>query len=281
MKNQSSLDQFVLLLKAFYGLFFALSILGLLGSIILACFSVVKVRLIMYFACSFLFFFGFISFVLLIILAALAPTLSHTCAYLDSKISTGAGTADLFTRLGFSTMGNFFSNCMSDGTGWMMNDLNPTFNTTFSDLILITKNIQLFNLVIPNYSTANLTAPFTSGLSTVNKVLNARLIDVNDTIALNHITAVRLVSYPIDIACTTLNVQGDSWMPSYDLYSCPGGKASNTPCGDLSSTGTCPLGCYEILKQFQSAAGDNTFETTLASRYGSNTCNYFNYVVNL
>jgi hypothetical protein len=167
------LDQIALLLKAFYGIFFGLAILGFLGSIILACFSVVKVRLIMYFACSFLFFFGFISFALLVILAAIAPNLSQTCSYMDTKLSTGAGTADLFTRLGFSSMGSFFSNCMSDGTGWMMNDLNPTFNTTFSDLIMITKNVQLFNLVIPNYSTANLTAPFTSGLSTVSKVSNA------------------------------------------------------------------------------------------------------------
>jgi hypothetical protein len=41
------------------------------------------------------------------------------------------------------------------------------------------------------------------------------------------------------------------------------------------------LGCYEILKQFQSAAGDNAFATTLATRYGSNTCNYYKYLVNL
>lgn len=204
----------------------------------------VKVRLIMYFACSFLFFFGFISFVLMIAIAAIAPNLSQTCSYMDTKLSTGAGTADLFTRLGFSSMGSFFSNCMSDGTGWMMNDLSPTFNTTFSDLKLITNNIQIFNLVIPNYSTANLTTPFTTGLSTVSKVLNAQLLDVKSTTALNHITAVRLITYPIDVSCTTLNVQGDAWMPSYDLYSCPGGKASNTPCGDLSSTATCPLGCY-------------------------------------
>ena len=238
----------ILILKAFYGIFFGLAIFGLLGAIILACFSVVKVRLIMYCACSFLFFFGFISFGFLIFLAAVAPNLAQTCSYLDTKLSTGAGTADLFTRLGFSSMGNFFSNCMSDGKGWMMNNLNPTFNTTFADQILITKNVQLFNLVIPNYSTANLIAPFTSGLTTVSKVSNAQLLDVNSTIALNHITGVRLVTYPIDVSCTTLNVQGDSWMPSYDLYSCPGGKASNTPCGDLSSTATCPLGCYEILK---------------------------------
>ena len=99
-----------------------------MGAIVLACFSVVKVRLIMYFACAFLFFFAIFSFVLMILLAALAPNLSQMCSYVDTKLSTGNGTQELFNRLGFGTMGNFFQNCMSDGTGWMVNDLSPAFN---------------------------------------------------------------------------------------------------------------------------------------------------------
>ena len=169
------LDQITLVLKLFYGLFFGLSILGFLGAIILACFSVVKVRLIMYFACAFLFFFGIISFVLMILLAAIAPNLAQVCSYMDTKLATGAGTSDLFNRLGFSTMGSFFQNCMSDGTGWVINDLSPAFNTTFADLVLITQNTQLFNLVIPNYSTANLTAPLTAGFTKVTSISNAQV----------------------------------------------------------------------------------------------------------
>mgnify|MGYP000707647305 CR=1 FL=1 len=169
------LDQMTLVLKLFYGLFFGLSILGFLGAIVLACFSVVKVRLIMYFACAFLFFFGIISFVLMILLAAIAPNLAQVCSYMDTKLATGAGTSDLFNRLGFSTMGSFFQNCMSDGTGWMINDLSPAFNTTFADLVLITQNTQLFSLVIPNYSTANLTAPFTAGFTKVTSISNAQI----------------------------------------------------------------------------------------------------------
>ena len=238
------LDQITLVLKLFYGLFFGLSILGFLGAIILACFSVVKVRLIMYFACAFLFFFGIFSFALMIILAAIAPNLSQTCYYMDSKLTTGNGTSDLFTRLGFGTMGNFFQNCMSDGTGWMINDISPAFNTTFADLLLITQNTQLFNLVIPNYSTANLTAPFTAGFSKVTSISNAQIYEINDTNAINHLTQVHAIGFPLHVSCNTINVNGDSWAPSYNLFSCPGGKAQNNPCTDLSSTTVCVLGCY-------------------------------------
>jgi hypothetical protein len=35
------------------------------------------------------------------------------------------------------------------------------------------------------------------------------------------------------------------------------------------------------LNEFTSASGDASYVTTLASRYGSNTCNYYKYVVNL
>jgi hypothetical protein len=270
-----------LLLKAFYGLFFGLSILGFLGATVLACFSVVKVRLIMYFACALLFVFGFVSFVLLIILGALAPNLSQICGYVDVKLQTGAGTADLFARLGFNSLGSLYSNCMGDGTGWLMNDLSPSFNTSFADLLLISQSVQLFSLVIPSYSTANLTAPLTAGNATVSKVSNAQLLDLNDSTATTFLSKVRSIAYPVDASCTALNVNGDAWMASYDLYSCPGGKAQNSPCLDLSNLATCPLGCYEILNEFQAASGDSNYTTSLAIRYGSSTCNYFTYIKNL
>lgn len=233
-----------LILKAFYGLFFGLALVGALGSTILACFSVVKVRMLMYFACVFLFIVGFISFALLIILSAIAPNLSQICGYMDTKLSTGAGTKTLFTRLGFSQIGDFMSNCMSDGNGWVMDKISPTFNTSFSNLLLISRSAQLFNTLIPGYSTANFNAPFTSATTIVNKVLNAQLLDLNDTISLTHISKVHTISYPILPACDVLSVQSDSWMPSYDLYTCTGGKAQNPPCLNLSSLTTCPYGCY-------------------------------------
>jgi hypothetical protein len=125
-----------------------------------------------------------------------------------------------------------------------MDVLSPTFNSSFADLLLITQYAQLLNGAIPSYSSANLTAPITAGATIVGKVLNAQLLDVNDTVSLNFIDGVRLVSYSKSINCNVLNVSGDSWMPSFALYSCPGGKSQNAPCLNLASTGTCPLGCY-------------------------------------
>ena len=262
-------------------MFFGLALVGAIGAIILACFSVVKVRLIMYFACVFLFIIGLFSFSLMIILSALAPTLSQTCRYMDTKFSTGTGTSTFFSKLGFNKIGDFLSNCMADGTGWAMDKIEPAFNTSFSNLLLISQNAQQFNTLIPSYSTANFTAPFTTGSATVKKVLNAQLLDLNDNISLTHITKVLNQGYSIDVNCSSLNVKGDSWMPSYDLYTCPGGKAQNPPCLNLQILTTCPLGCYEIMKEFVSASGDSSFATSLANRYGDATCNYYKYIKNL
>jgi hypothetical protein len=244
IKNSAMFDQFTLILKAFYGLFFGLALFGALGSTILACASVVKVRLIMYFACVFLFIVGFFSFALLIIMSAIAPNLSQICLYMDTKLSTGSGTNILFNKLGFSQIADFMANCMADGNGWVMDKINPTFNASFANLLLISRSVQLFNGLIPDYSTANFTAPFTSGTSTVNKVLNAQLLDLNDSISLTHISKVQSISYPASSNCDVLSVNADSWMPSYDQYTCAGGKAQNQPCLNLASLGTCPYGCY-------------------------------------
>lgn len=81
--------------------------------------------------------------------------------------------------------------------------------------------------------------------------------------------------------CTNpASVLADSWMPSYTLYSCPSGKSQNTPCSNLANTVTCPFGCYEIMNQLQSAAGDTSYITNLAFRYGID-CNYYTFIVNL
>ena len=70
-------------------------------------------------------------------------------------------------------------------------------------------------------------------------------------------------------------------MPSYALYSCPGGKGQNTPCLNLANFAICPLGCYEIMSQLLSTAGDSSYVTNLATRYGGNTCTYYLYIKNL
>jgi hypothetical protein len=99
-QNPSTFDQLTLALKAFYGAIFALALIGALSALLLACFSVVKIRLVLYFACSFLLFLAFISTTLLIIVGALVPNLSQICGYIDGKIATGAGAADLLDKWG-------------------------------------------------------------------------------------------------------------------------------------------------------------------------------------
>ncbi len=42
---------------------------------------------------------------------------------MDTKFVNGAGTADFFTKMGSSKLGTLITNCMSDGTGWMINDI--------------------------------------------------------------------------------------------------------------------------------------------------------------
>ena len=57
--------------------------------------------------------------------------------------------------------------------------------------------------------------------------MNAELLDVNDTFSTTFIDGVRLIAYSVDVSCDATNVNADAWMPSYDLYECPGGKAKN------------------------------------------------------
>jgi hypothetical protein len=109
------------MLKAFYGAFFGLAFFGAVAAVLLACFSVVRIRLIIYFTCGIMYFLSVIAFILLIVLSILGPTLSQVCAYMDTKLATGAGTNDFFSKMGWSQMGSLTKNCMSDGTGWMMN----------------------------------------------------------------------------------------------------------------------------------------------------------------
>jgi hypothetical protein len=193
-----------------------------------------------------MYFLAFISFIILIILAVLAPNLSQTCAYVDNQLKNSASTVTFFDKMGMSSFSNILSTCMSDGTGETMNNISPAFDSSFKDLLLIATNTLQFNSKIPSYSTTNLNTAFTSAATIVDNVLNARSLDINDTISLNFIDKVRNIDYPLNVNCNSINVGGDSWFPSLSLYSCPGGKAIQNPCSNLASTAAngCPLGCY-------------------------------------
>jgi hypothetical protein len=70
-------------------------------------------------------------------------------------------------------------------------------------------------------------------------------------------------------------------MPSFTLFSCPGGKAKMSPCANLGDKTICPLGCYEILNTITSPSGDSNYQNTLLSRYKLTSCNYYDYIKRL
>jgi len=103
--------------KFVYGTIFALSLLGLVGAILLACFTVVRSRLIIYFTCGGLVFLNIITFAMLIGFAYIHPNLSQTCAYMDVQLTSGSTTKTMFTNMGYGTFGNLLDECMNDGNG--------------------------------------------------------------------------------------------------------------------------------------------------------------------
>lgn len=78
--------------KLFYGFVLAIAILGGIGAVIIAFCTVVKARLLIYCACTFLLLLGVVSFILLMAFGILLPNVAQICSYVDSKLSTGQGT---------------------------------------------------------------------------------------------------------------------------------------------------------------------------------------------
>lgn len=78
----------------------------------------------------------------------------------------------------------------------MMGDLSSTFSSSYDDIVTITQGSQVLNDLIPHYSTSNLVTPLSEGVTLAAKVSNAQLLEITDTVALNFIEKVRLVSIP-------------------------------------------------------------------------------------
>ena len=92
-------------LQAYYGTYFALSLLGTIAAVVLACCTVVRVRLVIYFTCSFMYFLGPVSFVLLIFMSAAGPNVSQMCGYIDRQLLTGADTVTFFKNMKWDEFG--------------------------------------------------------------------------------------------------------------------------------------------------------------------------------
>lgn len=75
-------------MKLIYGLVLALGLLGTFSAIILTCFTVVRIRLVIYFACSFLIAMAVVTFCLLVLMGILMPNVGQLCTYVDNKLKT-------------------------------------------------------------------------------------------------------------------------------------------------------------------------------------------------
>ena len=82
----------------------------------------------------------------------------------------------------------------------------------------------------------------------IDSVNTSSVLDIQDSVGIDHLNAVADKTYSIDsVQCTQqVNVNADSWTPNYDVIGCAGGSFKQPPCTDLSDTGVCPVGCYEI-----------------------------------
>jgi hypothetical protein len=210
----------------------------------IAFFSVVRMRLILYLVCSILVVLGVIGFIALIFLAIAAPLTYQTCSYIDVQLSTSTGTANLFTNLGIQDIGAKVSVCMN-GSSKIIQPINSNLSDALDNIKTITTNTQTFNTLIGNYSTTNIKAPFSAAQTILTNVYNAYALDVNDSISLNHLSAISSKSYPVDpLNCISSSVNTDSWVASYTTGTCPVGMSKMYPCSNLGDKTICPSGCY-------------------------------------
>lgn len=171
-------------LKIFYGLILGLAILGGIGAIVIACCSVVKARHVVYCTCTFLMMLGLISFILLMAMAVLMPNLAQICGYMDKKLSTGASTVSLFKSFQFGDAVDLYTDCMGDGNGDMITQLNDNFTDPFNSIVTISRNTLQFNDLIPSFSTDALQNPFDLGANVIDSVNISSVLDVQDTVAI-------------------------------------------------------------------------------------------------
>ena len=160
---------------------------------------------------------GFVSFILLMAMAVLMPNLAQICGYMDKKLSTGSSTVSLLKSFNFGDAADLYSDCMSDGNGDIITQLNDNFTDPFNSIVTISQKTLQFNDLIPSFSTDALQNPFDLGAAVIDNVNISAVLDVQDSIALDFFNALASKSYTKDpIDCTgTTNINADSWTPSF------------------------------------------------------------------
>jgi len=146
--------------------------------------------------------------------------------------------------MGYPEYANSIANCMQDGNGKLIDTLNPSFSTSFDMINVIARGTLPFNDKIPSFTQANIDAPFITVATILTQVKNAEAWDIDDTTAKNHVNKTFSKNYTLCVTCNSVAINGDAWMPSFSIYTCPAGKSKMAPCADLSVQTTCPLGCY-------------------------------------
>ena len=127
---------------------------------------------------------------------------------------------------------------MEDGNGKLVDTFNTSFSSSFDQINVIAQGTLQFNDKIPSFTTSNIAAPFTTAATTVTGIKNNAAWDISDSTAKQHVTNIVGKGYTVGGTCDSTNVNGDAWMPSFELFACPGGKTKLSACVDLSSTVT-------------------------------------------
>ena len=148
-------------MKAFYGMVFAFALFGLAASVWIGCCNSKACRPILYFACFPLMFLVLIGLCGLTYIAFYYPQFIETCYFVDTKLSKGQDTKYLLTKMGMPKLADIMTSCMSDGDGKIINQISPSFSSSFDNMNIIAHGTQQFNEKIPSYTASNIDSPFT------------------------------------------------------------------------------------------------------------------------
>jgi hypothetical protein len=266
-------------LGALYGLILSLSIILLICSIGIACWSVVRLRYIIYMMCGTLVVLGFVSFTALIMTALLIPIGSQSCTYLDAQLASPTTAQQFFTNVGMASLGNVISPCL-EGDSNMVKQVSQPLSDALDNIVTISTNTQAFSTLIGSYSTSNVLAVFSNARDIIISVYNSSKLDLNDTLSLGFFTKLATKAFLVGGTCNTTTVGGDCWVPSYTAGTCNSGIGRMGPCSNLADITVCPIGCYEIQNTFTNPSGDNSYTTHLATRYTAG-CSYIGLITNV
>ena len=132
-------------MKAFFGMVFAFALIGLVASIWIAFCNSKACRPILYFACFPLMFLVLIGFCALTYVSFYYPQFMETCYFVDTKLSKGQDAKSLLKIMGMPKLADLMTSCMSDGDGKILNQINPSFSTSFDNINVIAHGTQIFN----------------------------------------------------------------------------------------------------------------------------------------